>query len=1293
MSCARWIAASIILLLTDTALAVTYTFNTSGNPVVSGSPSICSGTWSRSGSTFTCSGNVSTAAGDVLAVSSNTNITVAASGSLSLASTTVGTAARNISLQTSSGTLTATGTNTIRGSVTAGSGAINLAGSTISGSVRGTGTATLSGSSVAGDVDVDGNITLSSTAVTGAVIGNFGAIGMTGGSVTGNVSSGGGITSNGTTLGGSVSSTSGTINLTGGSVAGLVRSNCCNVTTSGTDLESGARADSGSLSITGGTVAGNFYAGNNSAAFSGVNMTSGTVSGASTVTFTDSSVGGFNSSVTITSVSGAVTLNNSTVYGDLTAPSYSTIMVNSPSKVYGTCLPNSTPANACTPIPACFTDNFNRSSLGTEWITTKSSGSFDLATVGNRMRITNATGNVATAATLQRLFPAAGNVVQVQFKHYAYGGSGADGVGVIFSDAGITPQTGAFGGPLGYGTKGAGNDGFAGGWLGVGIDEYGNFSNEGGPGSVGQRPDSVAIRGSGSGTNGYRYIAGTPANLNPGIDISGSTAGPGYTYRITVDNRTAGQARVTVERDTGSGFVAFSQINGVNVLAASGQAPLPQEFYLSLTGSTGGSTNIHELDDVQVCALQMNPIGQQIDHFEFVTSSGANTCSPQTVTVTACSNAAPAACQPYVAGPVTVNLSSSGWIGGSTKTLVNGVGTFQLQGLATTMPLGITDSTPKVKPFTQTLCKIGTGALSSACSLTFAQSGFIFDVPNKLANKPATNIGISAVVDRGVIGSPKCEPAFVNVDRNVNFWSDFIDPTAANLTDATQRVSVNDQAVGQDVATSTAILLRFDNAGKSALKVNYPEAGQMQLNARYAGSATAGDSGLMIGSDQFVSSPAGFCIEALTPVTGTPTGVAPTCSDSRCAAYQRAGRNFPLRLRAKAWDSDSESDTALCDNLDTRNFRHAALPLTAATLDGGVNGSLGIGSASFASSADVNLSQSISEVGRFQFTLGNAASYLTVPLTSSKSAAVGRFVPDSYEVTVQTYEAACEINGNASTYAGLAQAPAKVGQPFKLAAGVRARNAQGATTANYDKSLGIAGARYARLEGKSATVEDYINPPPGTPESANDGAPLVNNTLSFTNGVSAVTLSQHPTYVFNAPRPPYSVSLVLSVTDDDGITGSSNYTAAKDFRLGQARIGNAHGSELQGLALPFVAGYFDGSGYVPNLLDSCTTFDGVALGTYGGNLTAGETVLSFRNSQGLQIPPYVVSAGSSAAGGYWLSAPGAGNDGSVLLTYATPDWLKFDWDGDGTVDNASGLATFGIYKGPERLIFRRELYR
>ncbi|MBF4386279.1 hypothetical protein, partial [Vibrio anguillarum] len=93
--------------------------------------------------------------------------------------------------------------------------------------------------------------------------------------------------------------------------------------------------------------------------------------------------------------------------------------------------------------------------------------------------------------------------VEVEFDYFAYGGNGADGVAIVFSDASVTPQVGAFGGPLGFGYKvNEQKPGFAGGWLGIGLDEYGNYSIEGGGNGPGRRRQAVVLRGSGSGYSG-----------------------------------------------------------------------------------------------------------------------------------------------------------------------------------------------------------------------------------------------------------------------------------------------------------------------------------------------------------------------------------------------------------------------------------------------------------------------------------------------------------------------------------------------------------------------------------------------------------------------------------------------------------------------------------------------------------------------------------------------------------------------------------------------------------------------
>ncbi|MFZ5567535.1 MAG: DUF6701 domain-containing protein [Pseudomonadota bacterium] len=275
---------------------------------------------------------------------------------------------------------------------------------------------------------------------------------------------------------------------------------------------------------------------------------------------------------------------------------------------------------------ACVCDNFNRSNLnpspifGQDWITSISDSTGILPSIvnPNYLRLTNNTGNNAKAATVPSAFPAAGNYISVEFNHYAYNGSGADGIAVTLSDYNVPAVPGAYGGSLGYAQQTAIN-GFAGGWIGVALDEYGNYQNptEGRLGGPGFRVDSVGIRGSGSGTTGYRWLQGTAANLSPGIDVTGTTRGPGHRYQIVVDARNAGAATpqtfVTVNRDTsGTGGSYTALVPSFDAFARAvtlgfTQAPVPANWQISFTGSTGGSTNIHEIGALRICAQTVVP--------------------------------------------------------------------------------------------------------------------------------------------------------------------------------------------------------------------------------------------------------------------------------------------------------------------------------------------------------------------------------------------------------------------------------------------------------------------------------------------------------------------------------------------------------------------------------------------------------------------------------------------------------------------------------------------------------------
>jgi MSHA biogenesis protein MshQ len=58
-----------------------------------------------------------------------------------------------------------------------------------------------------------------------------------------------------------------------------------------------------------------------------------------------------------------------------------------------------------------------------------------------------------------------------------------------------------------------------------------------------------------------------------------------------------------------------------------------------------------------------------------------------------------------------------------------------------------------------------------------------------------------------------------------------------------------------------------------------------------------------------------------------------------------------------------------------------------------------------------------------------------------------------------------------------------------------------------------------------------------------------------------------------------------------------------------------------------------------------------------------------------------------------LRATGDGNQGQIGVSYDAYDWLEYDWDGDGLHDNdPSAVATFGLFRGNDRIIHWREVF-
>ncbi|WP_439839918.1 DUF6701 domain-containing protein [Aeromonas caviae] len=983
------------------------------------------------------------------------------------------------------------------------------------------------------------------------------------------------------------------------------------------------------------------------------------------------------------------------------------------------------------PLLACFSDDFSASTLSSNWVVARSSGDFTPAIVNGRLGMTQASPKQSTSATYQRLFTAANNLVTIEFDHYAHGGNGADGMAVVLSDARVTPQPGAFGGPLGYGFKPEAN-GFAGGWLGVGIDEYGNFSGEGGSVNKGRRKQSVAVRGSGSGTSGYNYLMGTCNNgststsgncLSPTVD-SGSDSNRPHRYRLTIDSRITGQSLVKVERNTERGYSTL--IDSFNAAAQSGQAAIPENLLLSLTGSTGDATNAHQIDNVRICALKSNPVGIQIDHFEFDHSGQTLTCNPETLTIRACANAS---CSQLFTDPVSAILTplkngSNGWIAGSqvsyngntaTVTFSNGTAKLQLRNnLTSAMKVGVSGSIPSTKPLSETLCRAGSGALSTAaCTLSFADSGFLFNVPDTLANKPQQVVMTAVRKDNT---SQLCVPSFQKQTKRITFWSDYNMP-ATNLFGS--QIRIDKTAIATTAVAPTAMDLYFNELGETTLKdVSYPDAGQMRLNARHDGSGdTAGL--VMTGSDLFVSRPAGLCI---TPTEGTCAA-----GDASCPVFKKTGEAFQMNIKGVAWQADDDKD--LCSgNLATPNFALANIALGSELVapkpgEGAVVGTASYDHSNAKGSNNLNtVTQSVNEVGVFRMTATPPeAGYFNYTIPPATSVPVGRFVPWDFNLLSSDVVPACEdmtAPERDFTY---------MSQPFGIKLEVVARNMAGGQTQNYMGLFAKGGAYITTANNKDGnSLSSRLR--------SLQPLPWLNGRAAFTGISEFVRLSD------TQPDGPYkSLLFGLYMRDNDGdnsLIASPNFNDAVmgdcsgsgcnarllDSVPMQVYFGRLLASTRQGvasapLALPLQVQYFEGGGWKINQADVCTQ---LSLANEGFDPTTSldpTRKISFNNGSYEvtgQVPgatqPQSFRSTLTLSG---LAAPASvatANKGEILFHFSAPNAavripFKIDlskqpeseqqpgrrplWLSD--PDSLEGMAIFGRDRGNDRIIYRREV--
>jgi hypothetical protein len=235
------------------------------------------------------------------------------------------------------------------------------------------------------------------------------------------------------------------------------------------------------------------------------------------------------------------------------------------------------------------------------------------------LRLTDANIGEAAGVLYDASFPTSAGL-DITFDQYQYGGNGADGISFDLAVSPPQPTAiGPSGGSLGYSTQDFSTPmaGLPGGYLGIGLDTFGNFSNPSFDGSgctapswAGASPNQVTARGPGDGTAGYCLLSssddGTQTDqlgASGPIQLSSSQTTRDAPEAVSIKiNPTANTYTVGIDPTGGtnyqtvtSGSLPTSYFDPTTGASVSG---IPPRLTFAFAASTGSFTDVHEISNV-----------------------------------------------------------------------------------------------------------------------------------------------------------------------------------------------------------------------------------------------------------------------------------------------------------------------------------------------------------------------------------------------------------------------------------------------------------------------------------------------------------------------------------------------------------------------------------------------------------------------------------------------------------------------------------------------------------------------
>ena len=761
------------------------------------------------------------------------------------------------------------------------------------------------------------------------------------------------------------------------------------------------------------------------------------------------------------------------------------------------------------------------------------------------------------------------------------------------------------------------------------------------------------------------------------------------------------------------------------------------------TASYGFGGNIDEVRVYQgaLTSTQMDAVrttthacAAAVNHLVVSHGSGTGlTCTPSTLTVTACTDAACAT--PYTGGISGTLTSSPGsmavnWPGGAGFSIPAGSSS-TTEDIQVTTAGSVLLGTTGVSPATSngTSCNFG----NPLCTFTAADSGFVFTVADHVADVAQTPISVTAV--RKSDSTALCVPAFASVSKSVTFGCAYLNPAGVG----TLPVRVGGSALNAGNSTAAAcdaggraVSLAFNASGVAATTVQYADVGLVQLSASYTGASGGSEAGLvMTGSDTFTTAPYDFAVGGIAAgnivagasfaasVTARNYSGAITPNFGRESAAEGATLSFVRTQPSGAgasngsysgtlgpfsggvastgnlvWSEVGRGDVAavLTSGSYLGSGRSAAGSSggrSACASEGGTC-TLPAGATAFvaygANGAQATRADVTGSIGCDNGTFGDplvgtvkaCSFFVTGGAWPGQTGAAGRFVPHHFDVVVTP---AC------STFSYAAQ-------PFTAMLSAMNGLATPRLTVNYDGSTATT-PNFAQ----AVTLSDA--PALGVGSFGSTGAVAAS---LFSAGV-ATTLT--PAYSFTS-KLTAAQTLKVRAIDADAVSSAGYAEGATGLRSGRLRLSNAFGSEKRPLPVAVQAQYWSGAAWVLNGADTCTSVPAAAVVLSGYLDNRGAATAAWTTT----ASAFSLSTGSATL---TLAAPSGGATGSVDLALnlgssaadqsclgnhpasvgAALPWLRSQqgscsalWDRD-----PAARASFGIY-APEtrKTIYGREIF-